>query len=126
MRTLCRQPLANLAEVQSHKPQAQAAANAQEGKPHAVPRQRRVREDENMVMVRGTRYTKLECVGRGGSSKVYKVSSCPHLCQLWLQVLPVSGSLPASLRVPLMTLITLPWWWLGRSCGQQLWLLTSR
>ena len=28
------------------------------------------REDENSVVVRGTRYTKLECVGRGGSSKV--------------------------------------------------------
>lgn len=38
-----------------------------------APRVRRVREDENSVVVRGTRYTKLECVGRGGSSKVYKV-----------------------------------------------------
>lgn len=26
-----------------------------------------------MVMVKGARYTKLECVGRGGSSKVFKV-----------------------------------------------------
>ena len=34
---------------------------------------RRVREDENSVIVRGNRYTKLECVGRGGSSKVFKV-----------------------------------------------------
>ena len=34
---------------------------------------RRVREDENTVIVRGNRYTKLECVGRGGSSKVFKV-----------------------------------------------------
>ena len=25
------------------------------------------------MVVRGTRYTKLECVGRGGSSKVFKV-----------------------------------------------------
>lgn len=31
------------------------------------------REDENSVCVRGTRYAKLECVGRGGSSKVFKV-----------------------------------------------------
>ncbi|KAK9842292.1 hypothetical protein WJX81_004955 [Elliptochloris bilobata] len=38
-----------------------------------TPRARRVREDENTVVVRGTRYTKLECVGRGGSSKVFKV-----------------------------------------------------
>lgn len=30
-------------------------------------------EDENSVTVRGITYTKLECVGRGGSSKVYKV-----------------------------------------------------
>ena len=100
VRTSCRQPLANLADVQSHKPQAPAAAHAQEGKPHAAPRQRRVREDENMVMVRGTRYTKLECVGRGGSSKVYKVCSRPRLYQLWLQVLPISGFLPASLVSP--------------------------
>ena len=32
-----------------------------------------IREDENTVLVRRTRYTKLECVGRGGSSKVFKV-----------------------------------------------------
>ena len=37
------------------------------------PPRRRVREDENTVVVRNTRYTKLECVGRGGSSKVFKV-----------------------------------------------------
>lgn len=42
-----------------------------------APRVRRVREDENTVVVRGTRYTKLECVGRGGSSKVYKVRMLP-------------------------------------------------
>jgi serine/threonine-protein kinase TTK/MPS1 len=34
---------------------------------------RRVIEDEESVTVRTIRYTKLECVGRGGSSKVYKV-----------------------------------------------------
>ena len=34
---------------------------------------RRVIEDENVAVVRGITYTKLECVGRGGSSKVYKV-----------------------------------------------------
>lgn len=44
-----------------------------------------MREDENSVIVRGNRYTKLECVGRGGSSKVFKVRpyasgmrSCMH------------------------------------------------
>jgi hypothetical protein len=50
-------------EQQQQQPQAQ----------QQPPRVRRVREDENTVVVRGTRYTKLECVGRGGSSKVYKV-----------------------------------------------------
>ncbi|KAI7845303.1 hypothetical protein COHA_001145 [Chlorella ohadii] len=47
--------------------------------PAAVPQQqqarpgRRVVEDENTVTVKDIVYTKLECVGRGGSSKVYKV-----------------------------------------------------
>ena len=36
---------------------------------------RRPREDEASIVVRGTRYAKLECVGRGGSSKVFKVMS---------------------------------------------------
>ena len=36
-------------------------------------------EDENSVVVRGTRYTKLECVGRGGSSKVACTGT---MCQL--------------------------------------------
>lgn len=36
-------------------------------------RQSRPREDAQTVYVQGTRYTKLECVGRGGSSKVFKV-----------------------------------------------------
>lgn len=31
------------------------------------------REDENHVVVRGIKYTKLELVGKGGSSKVFKV-----------------------------------------------------
>jgi Protein kinase domain len=34
---------------------------------------RRMIEDENVIVVRSISYTKLECVGRGGSSKVYKV-----------------------------------------------------
>lgn len=55
---------------------------AQQVQGHA-PRARRVREDENSVVVRGTRYTKLECVGRGGSSKVYKVLPMPHVYSLY-------------------------------------------
>lgn len=34
---------------------------------------RRIVEDENSIVVKGIMYTKLECVGKGGSSKVYKV-----------------------------------------------------
>ena len=41
--------------------------------PPPPPQQRRPREDDASILVRGTRYAKLECVGRGGSSKVYKV-----------------------------------------------------
>lgn len=48
-----------------------APSGRQEGQ--ASTSTRRIVEDEGMVMVRGIRYTKLECVGKGGSSKVYKV-----------------------------------------------------
>ncbi len=43
--------------------------------PSAMPKPvtRKIVENENMVMVRDIQYTKLECVGKGGSSKVYKV-----------------------------------------------------
>jgi hypothetical protein len=36
-------------------------------------RQLRPKEDPQTVFVQGMRYHKLECVGRGGSSKVFKV-----------------------------------------------------
>ena len=36
----------------------------------------RVRENSEMVVVRGVKYLKLECVGQGGTCKVYKVL-CP-------------------------------------------------
>ena len=48
-----------------HPPQQHHGAQQQGQQQHRVRR-----EDENSVVVRGTRYTKLECVGRGGSSKV--------------------------------------------------------
>jgi hypothetical protein len=54
-------------------------------------------EDANWVYVSGLRYQKLDCVGRGGSSKVFKVGitgielhyallsmhclACPHVLQ---------------------------------------------
>ncbi|KAL0032168.1 hypothetical protein WJX77_008646 [Trebouxia sp. C0004] len=67
------------------EPQLAQTRQSAEGRPAHVARstdqpqqqqqqqRRRVREDENTVIVRGNRYTKLECVGRGGSSKVFKV-----------------------------------------------------
>ena len=65
-----RPPLASIGDRQAS--QAHPPNSADQGK-ETTPRHRRVREDENMVLVRSTRYTKLECVGRGGSSKVFKV-----------------------------------------------------
>ena len=59
-------------QVQQLQQERQAAAQQQQSA-QLQGQQRRVREDENTVIVRGTRYTKLECVGRGGSSKVFKV-----------------------------------------------------
>ena len=59
-----------------HKPPQQQHRQPQQLQQAQLQQQqqkRRVREDENSVIVRGNRYTKLECVGRGGSSKVFKV-----------------------------------------------------
>ncbi|KAK2075783.1 hypothetical protein QBZ16_001524 [Prototheca wickerhamii] len=56
------------------QPHAAAAGGPSSSRSQAAqPAQRRVVEDENSVMVKGITYTKLECVGRGGSSKVFKV-----------------------------------------------------
>ena len=52
---------------------AAAAAKAAEEKKKSRPR---VRENSEMVVVRGVKYLKLECVGQGGTCKVYKVL-CP-------------------------------------------------
>lgn len=95
----CRQPLSSL----SGPPAQQSAAPQQQHQPHPQPpqaphaqqhaaqqppaqqqqqQQHRVRrEDENSVVVCSTRYTKLECVGRGGSSKVTN-PSWPHMTYL--------------------------------------------
>jgi len=48
-------------------------APAQPAAPSTSTSNRRIIEDDESVTVRNIRYTKLECVGRGGSSKVYKV-----------------------------------------------------
>jgi len=74
-------PSVDLASQQQHQPQPhqqhhqqqQQHGRQQHEAQQQEPPRRRVREDENTVVVRNTRYTKLECVGRGGSSKVFKV-----------------------------------------------------
>ena len=63
-----RDPAMHQQHQQQQQPEQQQRQQAQQEPPR-----RRVREDENTVVVRNTRYTKLECVGRGGSSKVFKV-----------------------------------------------------
>ena len=50
-----------------------AAAPTAAAPPSRGGSERRVREDDTTVHVRGVRFTKLECVGKGGSSKVFKV-----------------------------------------------------
>ncbi len=64
----------------SSRPQSQLPIHAPPSQPsiepiNQAPQQpsRKVVENEHMVIVRGIQYTKLECVGKGGSSKVYKV-----------------------------------------------------
>ena len=61
------------AEQEQQRQQQQQLAQQQQQQQASQQQRRRVREDENTVMVRNSRYTKLECVGRGGSSKVFKV-----------------------------------------------------
>jgi hypothetical protein len=65
--------------------QQQQLQQQQQQQAAAAPKQTRPREDAQTVYVQGTRYTKLECVGRGGSSKVFKVrdmvgyrAACAH------------------------------------------------
>lgn len=66
----------------------------QQSHQQSQPQKRRVREDENSVIVRGNRYTKLECVGRGGSSKVFKVSARPAWVACMLAAIPMSKQVP--------------------------------
>lgn len=63
------------------QPSASAAATAAAGGSGSIGpdgRKRIPREDESYVIVHGVRYTKLECVGKGGSSKVFKVCLPRH------------------------------------------------
>ena len=67
------QPQPRQAREQQLQPQQSHEQQPQHQHQQLQQQKRRVREDENSVIVRGNRYTKLECVGRGGSSKVFKV-----------------------------------------------------
>ena len=69
-----RQPDASAA---GHRPPEHASAEqhqqAGSSEQAATAPRRMVREDENQILVKGTAYTKLELVGKGGSCKVFKV-----------------------------------------------------
>jgi hypothetical protein len=74
--------------------------------------QTRPREDAQTVYVQGTRYTKLECVGRGGSSKVFKVSGrmlnlacCAAPAKYGLQFLTLQCALAQLDTLPLCCLV---------------------
>ena len=74
-------------EAAAQAPQ-QPAVRQQQVAPQVAPSQRpeskpstsgqQVRESSNSVTVHNVKYTVLECVGKGGSSKVYKVISPEH------------------------------------------------
>jgi len=64
-------PGATAAASAAAAPAAPAAAAVDEKKKRA-----KIRENSEMVVVRGVKYLKLECVGQGGTCKVYKVL-CP-------------------------------------------------
>ena len=76
-----------------HKPPQQRQPQQQQAQQQQQQQKRRVREDENNVIVRGNRYTKLECVGRGGSSKVFKVHITITMHAFALRVLSREGML---------------------------------
>ena len=57
-----------------HTPTAAGDRRAESGSATASAN-KHTREDENRVIVNGVKYTKLECVGQGGTCKVFKVVS---------------------------------------------------
>lgn len=69
------------ASVQRQQRASVSQPAAAEGRPQAQVRaaaSQQVRESSNSVTVHNVKYTVLECVGKGGSSKVYKVISPEH------------------------------------------------
>ncbi len=87
-------------QEQQAQPAHAAAAMArqqqqgQQQQQQQLPPQLKPREDAQTVYIRNVRYTKLECVGRGGSSKVFKVGT------LLRRLGHNSASCPLLLRVP--------------------------
>jgi hypothetical protein len=68
----------------SSSAQAPAAAGITGAPPERLAEpQKRAMEDANWVYVSGLRYQKLDCVGRGGSSKVFKVGPKPWFGICW-------------------------------------------
>ncbi|GAX81238.1 hypothetical protein CEUSTIGMA_g8670.t1 [Chlamydomonas eustigma] len=66
------------AAAASSSANAAAPSSAERGLPpeRLAEPQRQAMEDNQWVYVHGIRYQKLDCVGRGGSSKVFKVLAC--------------------------------------------------
>lgn len=62
------------------QPRQQQQQEQHGAQPQGQQQHRVRREDENSVVVRGSRYTKLECVGRGGSSKVTSLTATLAAC----------------------------------------------
>ncbi len=78
------------AHVQEHERRAhqdapkvrQVSSRAPNESPAGTPRGQSAREENGVFWLKGKRYQKLKCVGKGGSSKVWKVSPMECLADL--------------------------------------------
>ena len=69
---------------------ASAAEDAAAKKAEEKKKRPKIRENSEMVIVRGVKYLKLECVGQGGTCKVYKVL-CPKRKTYALKRIKLAG-----------------------------------
>jgi len=69
---------------------ASAAEDAAARKAEEKKKRPKIRENSEMVIVRGVKYLKLECVGQGGTCKVYKVL-CPKRKTYALKRIKLAG-----------------------------------
>ena len=69
---------------------AAAAEDAAAKKAEEKKKRPKIRENSEMVVVRGVKYLKLECVGQGGTCKVYKVL-CPKRKTYALKRIKLAG-----------------------------------